>query len=512
MKTNDDLIDRNILAPFDETFRAMGISKYQILTAIQDFSLPSLDFDTREKLSTDGLLVAGNFADEWIELAEPQLYFKYKKRVVIMYQRDQLLTQENYAQRRYRPYHLCFCKALREAHEKNRYEGRYVMTYNTSGKFKVNLSVRDKNSDGTVYTLKKEQDIFLPLRVCQHCLREINWKHFRSYCGGGLEWWRGGNSYMRNKIVDEFNLEEYLVTARQDNFFDHPVFGTASSTISNEYVLSPEIKEALKKIVDYTCDICREQFPANELQIHHKNHLPGDNRRQNLMVVCENCHALIHDAEGGFVSSKKNRSTSAVTVAKRTFSSAEYAAAQKNLGDMYANGWGVPKDESKAQIFYGKSFKAYQNLAAEEDVDAWYELANFFYTLGAGVEYNPWKNIQEAQRRFKNIFTCYKAKADSGDIKAKIRLGLMYAKGLGVQQDLYSAKEIIASVRKDVKIVDSEFIELCILAGSINDALKFHAKAVQLWEIAAKNGDKDAPLELAKLYSYKNLIGSEFED
>ena len=187
--------------------------------------------------------------------------------------------------------------------------------------------------------------------------------------------------------------------------------------------------------------------------------------------------------------------------------SAEYAAAQKNLGDMYANGWGVPKDESKAQTFYGKAFKAYQDWATKEDVDAWYELANF-YMLGAGVE----KNIYEAQWRFKSVFTRYKARADSGDIKVKIRLGLMYAKGLGIQQDLYSAKEIIASVRKDVKIIDSDFIELCILAGNINDALKLHAKAIQLFEVAAKNGDKNAPLELARLYSYKNLIGSEFED
>ena len=46
---------------------------------MQNLSLPPLDFDTREKLSTDGMLAAENFADEWIEIAEPQLYFKYKK-------------------------------------------------------------------------------------------------------------------------------------------------------------------------------------------------------------------------------------------------------------------------------------------------------------------------------------------------------------------------------------------------------------------------------------------------
>ena len=79
MLHDDEILDRNILSDFQNIFNAMNISEYQIVTAIQNFSLPPLDFETREKLSTDGLLETENFADEWIEIAEPQLYFKYKK-------------------------------------------------------------------------------------------------------------------------------------------------------------------------------------------------------------------------------------------------------------------------------------------------------------------------------------------------------------------------------------------------------------------------------------------------
>ncbi len=118
MPTNDDIFDRNILSNFNDIFKSMNIGEYQIATAIQNFSLPPLDFDTREKLSTDGMLAAEDFADEWIEIAEPQLYFKYKKNVVIMYQHDQFLTQYDYDRQRYRPFHLCFCQALQDAHEK----------------------------------------------------------------------------------------------------------------------------------------------------------------------------------------------------------------------------------------------------------------------------------------------------------------------------------------------------------------------------------------------------------
>ena len=506
MLHNDEILDRNILSDFQNIFKAMNISEYQIVTAIQNFSLPSLDFETREKLSTDGMLAAENFDDEWIEIAEPQLYFKYKKNVVIMYQCDQFLTQYDYNQQRYRPFHLCFCQALQDAHEKNRYESRYVMTYNTSGNFKVNLFVRDKNSDGKVYTLKKEQEVYRPLRVCQHCLREINWKHFRSYCGNGLEWWRGGNSSMRKKIVDEFDLEEYLVTARQNNFFDHPVLGTASSSIKKEYVLSPQIKEELKKIVEYTCEICRNQFPSEELQIHHKNHNEGDNRRQNLKVVCENCHTLIHKAEGGFVSRKeKSEKPVDVTVGRKYIY--DDSARQKRLGDMIFNGWGVPKDESMAQIFYRNAVDGYKILAQKQDVDACYELA-ICYRFGLGVD----KNLEESNRRFKKVFPRYKARADKGDVKAKIRLGLMYAQGLGVAKDIYAAKKIIDDIRKKIEVADSELVELCLMAGNIDDALKFHAKALQLWQLAAEHGDQTAPYEISRLYGNVDLFGSEFTD
>ena len=133
-------------------------------------------------------------------------------------------------------------------------------------------------------------------------------------------------------------------------------------------------------------------------------------------------------------------------------------------------------------------------MAQAGDVDAQFEISKFLNSFGR-LLYNYGK-----------VFEVYQSRTDAGDIKAKIRLGLMYAKDFGgVRQDLYEAKKIIASIRKDVKIVDSELVELCLLAGNLDDALKFHSKAVQLFEIAAKNGDNNAPFELARLNSYKEL-------
>ena len=483
MKISKEILDEEILSNFKNIFQAMNIGEYQIITAIQNISLPPLDFETREKLSTDGLLAAENFADEWIEIAEPQLYFKYKKNVVIMYQRDQFLTQANYNQKRYRPFHLCFCQALRDAHEKNRYESRYVMTYNTSGLFKVNLSVRDQRKDNTVYTDKREQGIYLPLKVCQHCLREINWKHFRKYCGSGLDWWRGGDSNMRKKIVDEFDLEEYLISARQNNFFEHPVLGTASSSIKKEYVLSPQFKEELKKITEYTCDICRNQFPAGELQIHHKNHNEGDNRRQNLMVVCKHCHALIHKAEGGFVSFENE-----ILKNPQKFNQATSSAKKYRIFELEKE-FNLP---SSTIINFLKQLKI--------------NVANRFSAVGE----DAYKLLQD---NFGNnsalTFSNCKAHADRGDIKAKVRLGLIYTKGIGIEKNLNAAKKIVADLREKIEVADSEFLALCMLAENNDNTMKFHAKTVQLWQIAAEHGDKTAQHEVARFHDYNCNVAEE---
>ena len=560
MKNTDDL-DENILFTFKKVFNALDISDYQIQTAIQDLSLPPLDFDTREQLAHDGLLAAENFADEMIELAEPYLYFKYKKRVVFLYQRDQFLLKSEYEKQKYRPFHLCFCHALRSAQEKNRYESRYVMTYNTGGNFKLNLFIRDKNSFGETYTEKKEQNVYKRLKVCQHCLRELNWEHFRSFCGPGLEWWKGGDRRKRFQIVDNFDFEKYILTARENNFSDHPVFGTASSTIKKEYVLLPQIKEELKKMCDYTCEICHEKFSSEELHIHHKNHNEGDNRRQNLKVVCVGCHALIHEAEGGFVSrlTAKNSIRTAIGTANnssekyrifelekefnvssqemidflktkkiyiankfsainseayeilkghfkcRIDSFEEYVETQKKLGEIYLHGWGVDVDTAKAKKFYSNAIDGYKILAEKGSIHAKYELANL-YLNGYGFGSNLFSGMQIlAKQMFVHVFKVYSSAVSNNpaDMLAKIRLGIMYAKGLGVPKNLEAAKKIVASIRKDIKFVDSELVNLFMITGNMDEALKLYAKAFQLFEIAANSGDSDSALELRRLIDLK---------
>ena len=92
------------------------------------------------------------------------------------------------------------------------------------------------------------------------------------------------------------------------------------------------------------------------------------------------------------------------------------ANAQRNLGQMYRNGEGVPKDDIEAVRWY--------KLAADQgDVNAQYNLG-VMYGNGVGVP----KDVAEAGR-------WYKLAAEQGNAGAQFILGLMYDSGEGVPQD-----------------------------------------------------------------------------
>lgn len=343
-------LDFDILNAFQATSSAMHLTEKNVRSVLYEMDLPELDELEREQLSGDGMQLAENFEDDNFEMVEPQQFMMYKKRFVVLYIKDQYLTQQHYQQHRYNPIHICWCDGLQEAKNCHRYDNRYVMTYNTTGSYKVNLFVRDRSLYGDVYSQRKEQNVKKKLRVCQDCLYKINWKNFRSYCGGGSQWWIGGNAAMRNKIADEFDLEEYLREAKvdalrkkeQEELYAHPVAGTASSHTLKQYQLTQAIKHELKKLVDCQCEICGQNFDEKDLQIHHRNHNEGDNRRENLLVVCSACHAKIHEAEGGFTKAQRN---------EEVVSEKKYADMTAKLAYMYGNGLGIEKDSDKAKEY-----------------------------------------------------------------------------------------------------------------------------------------------------------------
>ena len=92
------------------------------------------------------------------------------------------------------------------------------------------------------------------------------------------------------------------------------------------------------------------------------------------------------------------------------------AEAQRNLGNMYRTGRGVPEDAAEAVRWY--------RLAAEQgEARAQVDLGNM-YRSGEGVP----EDAAEAVR-------WYRLAAEQGEARAQVDLGFMYATGEGVPQD-----------------------------------------------------------------------------
>jgi len=101
---------------------------------------------------------------------------------------------------------------------------------------------------------------------------------------------------------------------------------------------------------------------------------------------------------------------------KRKKSESGDAAARYNLGLMYAEGEGVPKD-------YTEAVKWFRLAADQGDVDGQYNVG-YAYANGYGVP----KDEAEAVKWFRLV-------AEKGLSKGQLGLGIMYANGHGVPKD-----------------------------------------------------------------------------
>jgi TPR repeat protein len=97
-----------------------------------------------------------------------------------------------------------------------------------------------------------------------------------------------------------------------------------------------------------------------------------------------------------------------------------HAAAQYNIGLLYANGQGVPKDDAQARQWFEKA--AVQGHAAAQ-----VNLGSL-YDYGRGVPQD-----------FKMAVRWYRRSANQGNDLAQRRLGLLYERGDGVPQDYVQA-------------------------------------------------------------------------
>ena len=118
------LIDKDVMGEFAKTLDALHISEETLHGFFYEMELPEMDFVLRGKLAGEGVEIPEDFDDELLEAANFQQELTYGKRFIVLYRRDQYLLPEDYRREAWQPFHICWCDALREAKEKNLYEGR----------------------------------------------------------------------------------------------------------------------------------------------------------------------------------------------------------------------------------------------------------------------------------------------------------------------------------------------------------------------------------------------------
>ena len=493
--------DEEIFNTFSDIFNVMGITRDDIASEMYDWELPPLPPSEREKLgSSEGLLMTKEVM-AGLEVAQPGGAMLYRGRPVLVYIRDQMLRRNKYERGWYNPFHICYCHSLREAKEEHRYENRYVLTYDTSGEFLVNLSVREDNY-GTVYTEAKEQHTYRKLKVCQTCLYELNWKGFRKYAGPGIKWFEGGDKRKRLQMAENFSISEFLQSVRKSQFQPMQIEGISASggTAIKKYSLTAEMKQQIKNSVNNICECCGETFTARQLEIHHRNHNEGDNRRENLLVICKKCHDMIHQQEGGL----RNQS-------KEDISDLEYGDINKNIGDMYRKGYGVKVNNHKAAEHYQFAAEGYESASSTGSAEACMKLGKLMID---GLLENA--TPEQAQAFLEKSLNSYKSKAKNGDPAAMYALYIMYSNGWGCRKnnknaEAYKQQAYSKYMENPSQWGADDCIRISQLASEADVAEKWKSRAAFLYGVMADNGSAQAGYQQAVLIESEKSDEDEVE-
>ena len=164
-------------------------------------------------------------------------------------------------------FHVADCRTLQEMRRKGRFE-RYVVTNRLDGQFYIS---------GFDWRTKREREGWTELRVCQNCLKKLNYQGARQ----GKAW----------SIAKTFSIEEFFAT--YSSFFPHMPSRQAGDAESDVYTEDwAQVAGRYKAEKEFRCESCRVNLRDNRqlLHVHHKSGVKSDNSHNNLMALCAACH------------------------------------------------------------------------------------------------------------------------------------------------------------------------------------------------------------------------------
>ena len=155
------------------------------------------------------------------------------------------------------------------------------------------------------------------------------------------------------------------------------------------------------------------------------------------------------------------------------------AAAHRNIGLMYLNGNGVPKDTDKAITHL-------EDAAQHGDTQA-------IINVALAHDDGGWANLD-----YQKAVTCYQQLHDSGNSMGSTRLGFMYENGHGIEQDYAKAANLYSQAAEQGNT--RAMISLALMLQKGEGIEKNPRRAFELLQEAFDAGDKGATMLLGGAY------------
>ena len=247
-----------------------------------------VNLDVRRKTDSpiDHINIKLNGRGIEIDLSEVDIHkdtglLLYKERQILLYIQDHGHRFQNaYVDgSKGNKFHVADCRTLEEMRSSGRLE-RYVITNKLSGEFYITgyNKMTNEQLEGTVR-----------LNVCKNCLSRLDYDNYKRD---------------HRRAFSEFDLETFF--DKYQHHFRHLPQRRAGQFDGGYTTDWPKVSSRYRENRKFTCEDCLVNLSDRKdlLHVHHKDGVKTNNRPENLVALCADCHRQQPSHEHMYVSAE----------------------------------------------------------------------------------------------------------------------------------------------------------------------------------------------------------------